>query len=60
MKLDHFVIADKGKPMRVEDVITAVRKAREEGKPAMNFLRNMPDVQVRTLAHLIQPVWNLS
>jgi len=31
VKLDHFVVAEKGKPMRAEDFLAAVRKAHEEG-----------------------------
>jgi hypothetical protein len=50
VKLDHFVVADKGKPMRAEEVQAAVRRARGQGKPATAFLREIPNVRVHTLA----------
>ena len=50
VKFDHIVIADKGKPMLAEDVLAAVREAREQGKPAAGFLRKLPDVKVMTMA----------
>jgi hypothetical protein len=50
VKLDHFVIAEKGKPMRAEDVLAAIRKAHAEGKPATQLLHTLPNVTVQTIA----------
>jgi hypothetical protein len=50
VKLDHIVIADKGKPMHAEDVQAAVRRAQGQGKPATAFLREIPNARVVTLA----------
>lgn len=50
VKFDHIVTAEKGRPMRAEDVLAAAREAHAQGIPATESLRKLPNVRVVTIA----------
>ena len=50
VKFDHLVIAEKGTQLSGQAILDAVRKAKAEGRPMTEALRQIPNARVLTMA----------
>jgi hypothetical protein len=50
VKFDHLVIADKGTQLSGQAILDAARKAKAEGRPMTEALRQIPNARVLTMA----------